>query len=363
MATTNYGTNNALAVKLWSKMLAVEALKATWIFKFIGETTSDMIQVKDETTKSAGDQITFGLRMQLTGNGTLGDGTLEGNEEALTTYSDALIINQLRHAVRSQGRMSQQRVPFSVRDEALSGLRDWWADRIDYSGFNQLCGNIGPSNAPTTLTGIDTRWTGLQNPIAPDANHYTNAQGGANDTTLGSSNVFTLTMIDKAVERAKTLTPAIRPVMVSGKKFYVAWLHPYQVTDLRTSTASGQWLDIQKAAMTGGLVDANPIFDGSLGVYNGVILHEDARVTQGYNTSAGNPAITTVRRAIFAGAQAGMVAFGRDNSINKFTWVEELFDYENQLGVSAGLIWGLKKTVFNSTDFSTVVMSSYATSH
>jgi hypothetical protein len=58
-----------------------------------------------------------------------------------------------------------------------------------------------------------------------------------------------------------------------------------------------------------------------------------------------------------------MMAFGRDNSPNKFTWVEELFDYENQLGVSAGLIFGLKKTVYNSTDFATIVMSSYAAAH
>ena len=360
MAVTNYGTNNALAVKLWSKMLAVEALKATWIYKFIGDGTSSMIQVKDETSKSAGDQVTYGLRMQLSGNGVLGDGTLEGNEEALTTYSDALVINQLRHAVRSQGRMSQQRVPFSVRDEALSGLRDWWADRLDWGGFNQLAGNLGPSTP--ALTSSDIRWTGLQATIAPDSNHYTNAQAGANDTTLGSTNIFSLSMIDKAIERAKTLTPAIRPIQVGGKKFYVGWLHPYQVTDLRTSTSTGQWLDIQKAAMTGGLVDDNPIFDGSLGVYNGCILHEDARVPQGYNPS-GNAAITTVRRAVFCGAQAGMIGFGRDNSVNKFTWVEELFDYENQLGVSAGLIWGLKKTVFNSADFATIVMSSYATTH
>lgn len=98
MAVTSYGTGNALAVKLWSKMLSVEALKATWIWKFVGDSDSDMIMVKDETSKSAGDQVTYGLRMQLTGNGTLGDGTLEGNEEALTTFSDALIINQLRHA-------------------------------------------------------------------------------------------------------------------------------------------------------------------------------------------------------------------------------------------------------------------------
>lgn len=224
--------------------------------------------------------------------------------------------------------MSQQRVPFSVRNEALGGLRDWWSDRIDFWGFNQLCGNTGPSNSGNAvpLTINDVRWTGLQATIAPDANHYTNAQGGANDTTLGSTNTFTLSMIDKAVERAKTLSPAIRPILVGGKKYYVAWLHPYQVTDLRTSTATGQWLDIQKAAMTGGLVNENPIFDGSLGVYNGTILHEDYRVTQGYNTASPPAAITTVRRAVFCGAQAGMIGFGRDNSLSKFTWVEELFD-------------------------------------
>ena len=57
-----------------------------------------------------------------------------------------------------------------------------------------------------------------------------------------------------------------------------------------------------------------------LGVYNGIILHEDARVSQGYNPST-LAAIPTVRRAVFGGAQAGMIGFGRDNSINKFTWV------------------------------------------
>jgi N4-gp56 family major capsid protein len=255
--------------------------------------------------------------------------------------------------------MSQQRVPFSVRDEALSGLRDWWSDRIDYSGFNQLCGYLGQP---------DSRWTGLQATIAPDANHYMNAQGGVNDTTLGSGNVFTLSMIDYAVERAQTFNLRdgtgcpIRPIDVNGKSFFCVWLHPYQVTSLRTNTSSGQWLDIQKAAMTGGLVDDNPIFDGSLGVYNNVILHSDARVTPGYNPS-GNVPITTVRRAVFCGAQAAMMAFGRDNGPNKFSWVEELFDYENQLGVSAGLIFGLKKTTFNSQDFATIVLSSYATAH
>jgi hypothetical protein len=45
------------------------------------------------------------------------------------------------------------------------------------------------------------------------------------------------------------------------------------------------------------------------------------------------------------------------------SWVEELFDYENQLGVSAGLIFGMKKTQFNSEDFGTIVVPTYAAAH
>lgn len=362
MAATAYGTNDPLAVKLWSKKLAVEVLKQTWFSRFYGNDSSSLIQVKDETQKSAGDKVTYGLRMQLTGAGVIGDGTLEGNEESLTTYSDSIIINQLRHAVRSAGRMTQQRVPFDIRQEALSGLRDWWTGRLDLAFFNQLCGNTAdPLYAGTPSS---TAQTGLQAPIAPDSSHQMWANSArTGDEQLTSTEVFNLTMLDRAMEKARTLTPAIRPVKVGGKDWYVTFIHPYQITDLRTNTATGQWLDIQKAAMTGGEIEDNPIFDGALGAYNGCILHGDARVATGVNSSTSTTAIANVRRAMFCGAQSGMLAFGRDNGPERFTWVEELFDYENELGVAAGLIYGVKKTVFNSADFATVTLSSYAASH
>ena len=69
MAATTYGVNHPLAVKLWSKRLMVEALKATWISKFTGKGSDALIHIKDETNKSAGDQVTFGLRVQLVGAG------------------------------------------------------------------------------------------------------------------------------------------------------------------------------------------------------------------------------------------------------------------------------------------------------
>jgi N4-gp56 family major capsid protein len=99
MATTSYGVNHALAVKVWAKKLFVEALKQTRYEQFKGKSGTDsLITLKNDLSKGAGDRIRVGLRMQLTGAGVSGDDTLEGNEEALTTYSDDLFIDQLRHA-------------------------------------------------------------------------------------------------------------------------------------------------------------------------------------------------------------------------------------------------------------------------
>lgn len=354
MATTSFGVNDPLAVKLWSKKLSVEVLKETWIMKFAGTNSDSMVQIKDETQKSAGDRITYGLRMQLTGPGIQGDSTMEGSEESLLTYSDAVLINQLRWAVRSAGRMTQQRVPFSIRDEALSGLRDWYADRFDIAGFNQLCCYTPQTN---------TSYTGNNAVTAADAAHQKFGQAAANDQSIVSTATMNLSIIDFAVETAKIITPAIRPVRSAGREYYLGFLHPIQVTDMRTNTSTGQWLDIQRAVLQGGEINDNPIFDGSLGVYNGVILHSDYRVTQGVNSGSSTTPVPNVRRAVLAGAQALMMAFGRDNGPGRFTWVEELFDYENELGCSVGSIFGLKSTVFNSALFSEVLMSTYAVAH
>lgn len=314
-----------------------------------------MIQFLDDTAKGPGDKITVGLRMQLSNAGIQGDGTLEGEEESLTTYSDSFVVNQLRNAVRSGGRMSEQRVPFSVREQAMLGLADWWADRIDTSGFNQLTGNSAQT---------DTKYTGNNSVTAPSSNNRYYANGLATDAAVASasaSNAMQLKFIDYAVEIAKTNSPAIRPIRYLGEDYYVCFLHPYQVTSLRTNSNSGQWLDIQKAAMAGYAgkreVETNPIFNGALGVYNNVVLHESTRIP--LVSALGASTTDGAYRAVLCGAQAATIGFGQDNSDMKASWVEELFDYGNQLGVAAGMIYGLKKTIFNSQDFATVTISSF----
>lgn len=351
MATTSYGVNHPLAVKQWARKLYHEALKETYFARFMGTGSDSLIQIRNEVSKDAGDRITVGLRMLLSGDGVEGDATLEGNEEALTTYSDNLFINQLRHAVRSAGKMSEQRVPFSVREEALMGLKDWWADRMDTAFFNHICGNSGQT---------DTKYTGHNAPTAPSSTSGNTrilyADGGSTtEGSLTASQYFQLSYIDRAVLAAKTASPVIRPIKYKGGQYYVMFLHPQQVYSLKTDVSAARitWWDAQKDAGPRSN-EKNNIFSGSLGIYNNVILHESTRVV----LSTGTAGTDAVYRAVMCGAQAATIAFGQGHSKSNMDWNEELFDYGNQLGVEAGCIWGLKKTVFNSIDFGTIVVSS-----
>jgi N4-gp56 family major capsid protein len=360
MATHEFGVNHPLSNKLWSKKLMKEAIARTWYKKFMGSTSSDPIQMNPELNK-VGDKLTFGLRMQMNGDGVQGDDTLEGNEEALNYYSDSILINQLRHATRSKGQMSEQRVPYSMREEAHEALADWHANRMDAAMMNQLGGNTNQS---------DTRYTGNNAATAPDNNHWilsTGVAGTNTEASLSASSIFSLTLLDRAVAKANTLAPLIRPVMVNGEAKFCAFLHDFQVHQLRTNTTTGQWLDIEKAAMQGGKIDSNPIYTGAIGEYNGVIMHKSTRAPWGLtgtNATARNDTsmgVDSVGRAIFLGAQAGVLCTGRKTSQNlDATWVEEKFDYSNQLGVAGGLIYGISKCTFNSEDFSTIVISSYS---
>lgn len=356
MATTQFGVNHPLAVKLWSKKLFQEAMKATWVSKFTGKNSSSIVQILDDTQKEAGDKITYGLRMLLTGDGVQGDATLEGNEEALSFYSDSLLINQLRHAVRSDGKMTEQRVPYSMREEARQGLTDWLADRVDTAFFNQIAGNTNIS---------DTKYTGNNAAVATDTAHWLYATASTGEGSLSASSVFSLTLIDRAVITAKTTSPQMRPVKVNGENKYVMFIHPYQHYQLRTNTNTAQYMDIQKAALQGGQISKNPIYTGAIAEYNGVVLHESTRVPWGTVAQDANSkttiGVTSVGRAILCGAQASVLGFGQDTSSEtSVTWREEMFDYGNQLGVGAGLIYGMKKSVFNSKDFSTIVVSSFS---
>jgi N4-gp56 family major capsid protein len=184
--------------------------------------------------------------------------------------------------------------------------------------------------------------------------------GGTNTDadSLTSSHPMDIRLIDIAVAWAKSITAGVRPMVVSGRKVHIQCMHPSQVTDLRTSTTTGQWLDIEKAAMSGGDVGDNPIWWEAVGMYHNVLLHENARVPNAV-TNAGAVKANT-KRSIFMGAQAATLAFGRyPGEQNRFRWLEELRDFGRQMGIGVSSIWGVKKVIFNSVDFGSIAIDTY----
>lgn len=365
MAVTQFSVNNPLAMQAWAKKLMVEAVSTTDIAALIGEKHNNFIQEITDLKKQAGDRVTFGLRCKLGGTGVTEHETLEGNEEALSTMADNVIINELAHAarVRAIGTIDAQRVPFNLRDEATAALQDWYKERINMMVFLHLCGY---SAKKMLMDGREILLTpkhwGFNEVLKPSSERVMRPNGKKEDESLKEGDEFNLTLIDQAVERAKTSN--LRRVRVGSDDVFVLYLHPSQVTSLRTNTQSGQWLDIQKAAYSGSR-GKNPIFDGSLGMYNGVILRESNFITEG--VSSKGERVENVRRAVLLGAQAGMIAFGGAGGVTRAKLVEEFFDYRRELGIAAKTLIGFKKTSFSSTngrfgnqDFATLCLPTYA---
>ena len=378
MAEWSYAVGDAATVKLYSHRLFVQAIQATKAYRLsmVGgskDSPDNIVQMLDETQKTEGDTIYYDLIAKLQAPGVIGDNVLAGNEESLKTYQSSLIINQLRHAVLPYGAMSQQRVPFSMRDQAKGRLADWWVERLDLSLLNQLCGNTNQTN---------TLFTGLQATVIPSGTApggyfvIANNKAQSGDTVtqaearLSTNDNFTIDLIDQCVAKAHTLTTPIKPIRLKSMEIFgVLFIHPLQTKSLRANFSAGQWGDIQSSAMQGGQITGNPIFTGAIGMYNNVVIHEDVRVPYGSNSQAVDSngfiqynalGTTNVARGVFVGAQAAVMATGRAyGSDMKMRWFEELLDAGNQLRITAGLIFGMKKTQFNSTDYATITVSSY----
>jgi len=353
MAYTLFGTNDSSTVKLWSKQVTAAERDNLEIKPLMGKDDTSVIHIKSDLEKEKGDKVTFTLRKRLTGDGKTEGQVAEGNGESLSMFNDALFVNELIHnaSVAGEDTIDQNRVMFDLREQAKASLGEWWSDRTSISFFNQVCGYT-----PQT----DTRYTGLNAVVGASSGRIIRANSVASDEALTSNDIFTLALIDRAVTLAKIGSNRIRPIKVKGKDKFIVYLHPTQRESLVTNTAKGQWQDIRLAALAGGDASGHDIYNGALGEHNGCILREAQDVTYGVNSSTSTTSVANTRRAVLLGAQAATCAYKRMSNGQQVLWNEETFDHGRRREVSAMKVWGLKKSVFDSADFGTLVMTSYA---
>lgn len=324
MADWTFTTADALTAQTWAKRWWIEAKTESYFYGqgLVGTSEENDIVVEfPDLEREQGYQHTFGQVRNLSGAGVAGDAIMEGNEEVPNLYDDAITIDQIRNAVRSKGKLSEQYPSDkNVRQWAKRLLKRWMADEIDQELFDAIW--TSPTKA---LYGGDATTTG----------------------TIEAGDYMTLALISKAVAYAKKATPKIMPTSIKGKKYYVCVMSPDQEFDLKERDAS--WAQAQREAMKPGL--DNPIFSGAIGIWNGTVLHVHERV----------PTATTWGGAALAGAEAGFMGVGCAGIAyaKRKIWNEKTFDYGNKVGFCIGAIKGTTKAVFNAADNAFEVLRTY----
>lgn len=366
----NSASTDALRPEIWQRELFADVIDKLYFTEngMMGKDDNNIIMVKDDLQKEHGDTITFPFTAKLTGNGVSGDNELEGNEERILPYSEQVIIDQKRFAVRLTGKLDEKKNGYDMRSDAKGKLSIRIQEFIERQVFLKLAGvtNTTINDINGTVVGADATWSNTPDFI-PDAdeaaglgNRYICANTSGTDA-IGATDLITPSLISKARIKAQLATPKIQPLKIKGKNYYVMFIHPWQAYDLKRNA---EFVQAQREAMPRG--EDNPIFTGALGVWDGVIIHEHEYVpfldvsvvgNSFRGAATGTDCAVDCFRALLCGKQAA----GFAQAVNPNGWVEKSFDYDNQTGFATGLIGGIQKLLFNSKEYGVVAVDTAAT--
>ena len=363
MANTNFAALTSEQLTIWSRDFWRVARNMSFVNQFAGAGSNAMVQRISELTQSEkGARAVLTLLADMTGDGIVGDNTLEGNEEALRAFDITVTIDQLRFANRLSGRLADQKSVVNFREHSRDALAYAMADRMDQLAFLTLSGigyNLKNNGAlrPSMNSGQNLNDLEFASEVsAPTSNRHrrVDANDGivAGDVTaleatdkLGYKNIVDL--------KAYAKDNYIRGLRGAGNdETYHLFVTPQVMADLKLD--SDFLANVRQAGVRG---PQSSLFSGSSSLMvDGIMIHEFRHVfnttgaLSGTSSNAGAAgykgganADVNYSRCIFAGAQALAMA---DIGIPEI--VEDTFDYGNQNGISIGKIFGLKKPKYHS---------------
>lgn len=339
---TKFATSNNLTRKRWARDLFKIMLPGMEFNELIGTGPDSIVQVRTELGKGEGDQITFGIKKPLSGEGRVGRDNVEGYEEGMVFDDFNMTIEELQHAVDTGGKMEEQRIPYNLITEGKDSLGEWWQDKLSDMLINYLCGNSTYKIAGKTFA---------QAAVEPDTEHLmlVNSTAEASQT---ATDELDMTFLDSMKQKAEMMDAVsgnhfkVRPLRKGGKKYYRVILHNYVFDRLRQDTNIGQWGDMIRSA--GKLAVPNVEIE-----YNGLLISKSERIY--------SPA-TNVYRNILLGCQAATFAWGGagESKSTTMSFVPYTRDAKRFMMIRGGGIFGIKKTNFSSVDYGVITGSSYA---
>jgi len=331
------GASSNATRKAWAQDIWRESLRDTLLEKMI---SSGIVQVKNNFTKEKGDNLTYYLRTQQTGDPREGDEALTGHEEELEYYDDSVTLNYYKHAVRLEGRMAEQKLNFNLREEARESQVEWWRWFLENRAIRIACGDYSvrvgsTSSAPTSGRVI---YCGDQTTVA----------GVHGD----SAEILQVHDIRRAKLTAEAASPRVEPLRTqNGSYKYVMIVHPNDLFNLQSDT---EWQNAQLYARNRG--PENFIHTGAAGEVYGVEIWVSEHIPQGHSSGT---YYSNTRAPVLLGKNALLLAYGPGPWYDEDTTSDEA-DFGDRIGFRVARILGIKKAVFNSKDNGTVVVYSYA---
>jgi len=363
MANTNFASLTSEQLTIWSRDFWRVARNMSFINQFAGSGSNAMVQRISELTQSEkGARAVLTLLADMTGDGIVGDNTLEGNEEALRAFDIVVTIDQLRFANRLSGRLADQKSVVNFREHSRDALAYAMADRMDQLAFLTLSGigyNLKNNGAlrPSLLSGQNLNDLEFSsNVTAPTSNRHrrfdaTNGiVAGDVTATVAADKLSYGAIVDL---KAYAKDQYIRGLRGAGNdEMFHLFVTPQVMADLKLD--SDFLANVRNAGIRG---PQSSLFSGSSSLMvDGVMIHEFRHVfnttgaTTGTSSNAGAAgykwgadADVNGSACLFCGAQALAMA---DIGIPEI--VEDTFDYGNQNGISIGKIFGLQKPKYHS---------------
>lgn len=351
MANTDFSSLTTSQKKLWSARVWAAGRDMTLLFGnegFMSSGTSDTtkpIQLITELTQTErGASVVMPIVLDLQGDGIVGDSELEGNEEALINDDVTLNIDMLRNAVKSSGKMGEQKTVIRFRATAKDKLAFWLADRLEEMAFLTLSGVTYGFRYTGAVRIAGSQWLNLKfapDVTAPSTNRVLYPGSVTTTASLTTTDIFTWDLIVKAMTFASR--KRLKPIRIGGKNRYVLIMSPEQMRDLKQNS---DYKTILSRADARG--PANKLFTGASAIIDNAILYESQKVYNTLGKASGSKygASGTVdgAEALVLGAQA--LGFAK---IGDAEWVEsDNQDYENRQGLGYGRMFGFKKPKFQA---------------
>ena len=354
MALTNFAALTSEQKMMWSRDLWKQARDMTFINKFMGNSDAVIQRITELTRTEKGEKVIMFLLADLIDDGVVGDNERENNEEEMKTYDDEIHIDLISHGVRQKGKLAEQKTVVSFRENAKERLAFWLANRMDQLAFLTLSGIAYSqrNDGSARTSGAFSTLAFAQDVVAPTTNRIRRWDGlnktltTSGNNTLLATDVLTYQAFVQINAFAKT--QYIKPLMANGKEYYVVFLRPEALAQLKQDP------QFQLAVVTG--IERgkdNPYFTGGIVTVDGLILHEHRLV---YNTKGaasgskwGASGTQDGARMLVCGAQAlGFADLGAPE------WSEKWFNYDSSPGINIDKMFGFLKPQFYSIYSKTV---------